>query len=122
MGNNNEDKRLIPRKVKVVSQGEKFLKDLQDIVEKNLSDPGFGVDTLWDKLYVSRASLFWKVKAITGESPNEFIKSYRLDRAAQLLREDFGNVTEVSDAVGFSDPYYFSKCFKQKLSEPGFTG
>lgn len=118
MGNNNEDKRMKPRKVKVVSQGEKFRKDLEKVVEKNLSDPEFGINTLCDKLFVSRATLFRKVKAITGESPKEFIKSYRLDRAAQLLREDFGNVTEVSEEVGFSDPYYFSKCFKQKFSKP----
>jgi AraC-like DNA-binding protein len=118
MENNFEDKELKPKKVKVISQGEKFRRDLEKVVEKNLSDPEFGINTLCDKLYVTRATLFRKVKTYTGKPPKEFIKSYRLDRAAQLLREDFGNVTEVSGEVGFSDPYYFSKCFKKKTGKP----
>ena len=109
---------LEPRKVKVTSQDEKFLKEFQNILEKNLSDPDFDIDALCAKLYISRATLFRKVKALTKETPNEFIQSYRLKRAAQLLRENFGNVTEVAEAVGFSDQFYFSKCFKNRFCRP----
>lgn len=118
MANDKDDQRLKLRKVPVESQGEKFRRELKRIVEKNFADPEFGVETLCKKLVVSRANLFRKVKVYCGNTPNEYIKNYRLERAAQLLREDFGNVTEVSEAVGFSDQFYFSRCFKQRYDNP----
>ena len=66
---------------------------------------------------MGRSTLFRKVQALTGESPPQFILSYRLERAAQLLKDNFGNVTEVAFEVGFSSPAYFSKCFKEKFHQ-----
>lgn len=109
---------LDPRKVEVTPQDEKFLKEFLAVVEKKISDEDFDIDALCKKLLVSRATLFRKIKKITKKTPNEFIQSYRLKRAAQLLRDDFGNVTEVAEAVGFSDQFYFSKCFKKKYGQP----
>jgi AraC-like DNA-binding protein len=63
---------------------------------------------------MARATLFKKIKALTGETPNQFIISYRLERGAQLLREKFGKVTEVAAEVGFGSSAYFAKCFKEK--------
>ncbi|MDQ1350491.1 MAG: hypothetical protein QG657_793, partial [Acidobacteriota bacterium] len=114
-------KMLLPSEITVSSMDEKFLKELQGIVEKNMSDEEFDVDKLCGKLYMGRSTLFRKVKALTGETPNQFIMSYRLERGAQLLRENFGNVTEVAFAVGFSSSTYFATCFKEKFGEAPST-
>ena len=63
-------------------------------------------------MHVSHSTLFRKLQALTNLSPTAFIRNIRLKRAAQLLRDHYGNVTEVSYEVGFSNPSYFSKCFK----------
>jgi signal transduction histidine kinase/CheY-like chemotaxis protein/ligand-binding sensor domain-containing protein len=110
-------KMLLPAEINVSSLDETFLKELHDVVEKNLGDPDFNIDRLCEKLYMGRTSLFKKVQALTGETPNQFIQSYRLQRAAQLLKANFGNVTEVAFEVGFSNSAYFTKCFKEKFHQ-----
>jgi signal transduction histidine kinase/DNA-binding response OmpR family regulator len=106
---------LQPVEISVSSLDTEFIKDLQAIIEENLSDPEFSVEQLAKGLYMSRSSLYRKVEALTGESPLFFIRSYRLKRAAQLLKANAGNVTEVAFKVGFSNSSYFSKCFKEKF-------
>jgi signal transduction histidine kinase/DNA-binding response OmpR family regulator/ligand-binding sensor domain-containing protein len=108
---------LQPEEIEVSSMDKAFIKELQDLIEKNLADPEFNVETLLKKLYMGRTSLYHKIMALTGESPNQFIRSYRLKRAAQLLQDNFGNVTEVAFAVGFSNTAYFTKCFKNKFQQ-----
>ena len=110
-------KMLLPSEVSVSSVDEAFLKEYQDIIEKNLSDLDFNVDVLSRKLYMGRSTLFKKIRALTGESPNQFIQSYRLERAAQLLKGNFGNITEVAFEVGFSSTAYFTRCFKEKFHQ-----
>ena len=88
---------------------------MQEVIEKNLSEPGFNVEQLGKKLYMSRATLYRKIMALTGESPRQFIRLYRLNRAAQLLKANFGNVTEVAVEVGFSNIAHFSRCFKEEF-------
>lgn len=106
---------LQPTAIAVSSVDQAFMKELKKALEKNLSCPEFGVDELAKALYMGKATLNRKIRAITGESTNRFIQSYRLKRAAQLLKENFGNVTEVSFEVGFSSSGYFTKCFKKKF-------
>ena len=108
-------KMLLPGEISVSSMDEQFLKEFQGIIEKNLSNPELNIETLCQKLYMGRTTLFRKVEALTGETPKQFIVSYRLERAAQLLRDNFGNITEVAMEVGFSNPQYFSQCFKEKF-------
>ena len=108
---------LQPAEISVSSIDEEFIKELQGAIEKNLADPEFNVEELGKKLYMSRASLYRKIQALTGESPNHFIRNYRLKRAAQLLKENFGNVTEVAFEVGFSSSAYFTKCFKEQFQQ-----
>jgi signal transduction histidine kinase/DNA-binding response OmpR family regulator len=110
-------KMLLPAEISVSSIDEEFLKEFQAIVEKHLSDPEFNIDQLCKELYMGRTTLFSKIEALTGESPKQFIQSYRLERAAQLLKSDFGNVTEVAFKVGFSSSAYFTKCFKEKFHQ-----
>ncbi len=96
---------------------EDFMNELQELIEKRLSDSDLNVDELSKKLCMSHATLYRKVHALTGESPVEFIRSYRLKRAAELLEANFGNVTEVAFEVGFSSTAYFTKCFKEKFHQ-----
>jgi DNA-binding response OmpR family regulator len=111
------EKMLLPSEIPVSNQDDLFLKEFQGIIEKNLDDEDFSIEVLCKKLLIGRSTLFTKMQALTGETPNQFIQSYRLQRGAQLLRENFGNVTEVAMAVGFSTPQYFSKCFKEKFHQ-----
>ncbi|MGE5342171.1 MAG: response regulator [Candidatus Omnitrophota bacterium] len=114
-------KTLLPSEIPVSSLDETFLKEFQELIDKNLSDPDFDVDHLCRKLIMGRSTLFRKVKALTGETPNQFILSYRLERGAQLLKKNFGNVTEVAMEVGFSSPTYFATCFKEKFHQSPST-
>jgi len=106
---------LQPTEIAVSSMDKGFMKELKKSLEKNMSDEEFGVDELAKGLYVSRTTLNRKLRALTGESTNQFIQSYRLKRAAQLLKTNYGNVTEVAFEVGFSNSAYFTKCFKEKF-------
>ena len=83
------------------------------IIEKFMDDPGFNVTTFAREMAMARTSLFTKLKAITGQTPNDFILSIRLKRGAYLLRNNLElNISEISDKIGFSTPKYFRKCFK----------
>ena len=106
---------LQPENIPVSSMDEGFLKEMQQVIEENLGDPEFDVVTLSRKLYQSQSTLYRKIRALTGESPKQFILSYRLKRAAQLLKANFGNVTEVALEVGFSSSSYFARRFKEKF-------
>jgi signal transduction histidine kinase/DNA-binding response OmpR family regulator len=110
-------KMLLPADVSVSSQDDLFLQEFQRIIEKNLDNEDLDIDYLCDKLIIGRATLFRKIQALTGEPPNQFIQSYRLERGAQLLRQNYGNVTEVAFAVGFSSSQYFAACFKEKFHQ-----
>jgi signal transduction histidine kinase/DNA-binding response OmpR family regulator len=108
---------LQPAEISVSSMDEKFYKELQDVIEKNLSDSEFNVEELGKKLYMSRATLYRKVMALIGQTPLQFIRSYRLKRAAQLLKSNFGNVTEVAVEVGFCNMAHFTQCFKEQFHQ-----
>ena len=108
---------LMPDEIAVSSIDETFLNELQSIVEKSLSDPDFNLNQLSRELYMGRTALFRKIVALTGQTPNQYIQSYRLQRAAQLLKSNFGGITQVAFKVGFSSSAYFTKCFKEKFHQ-----
>jgi len=108
---------LQPADISLSSIDREFMDELQEVINKNIYDADLNVETLGKKLYMSRATLYRKILALTGESPNEFIRSYRLKRGAQLLKENFGTVTEVAFEVGFSSSAYFTKRFKEKFHQ-----
>ncbi len=108
---------LQPGEIAVSSIDTRFINEVRTVIEANLSDPEFNVEQLAAKLYMSPTTLRRKMEALTGESPNRLIRSYRLTRAAQLLKANFGNVTEVAFEVGFSSTAYFTKCFKEKFHQ-----
>lgn len=84
------------------------------IIEKNLDNSEFNVNLFAREMGMARTNLFTKLKAITGQTPNDFILTIRLKKGALMLRNNPElNITEISDKVGFSSSRYFSKCFKE---------
>ena len=92
-----------------------FIRELNQVIEENFSDPDFNVEQLARKLYVSKATLYRKVKSLMGTSPCDLVRSFRLNRAVQLLESRFGSVLDVALEVGFNNRIYFTKCFKEKF-------
>ncbi|MCI1682353.1 MAG: ATP-binding protein [Bacteroides sp.] len=99
---------------------EDFLTQMNSIIEKNIANQEFSVDTLAKDLCISRSGLFAKVKTMTDITPNELIQLIRLKTAARLLTENKFRINEVAYAVGFNNPSYFSKCFQKQFGvKPG---
>ena len=92
-----------------------FISQLNQVMEQNFSDPDFNVERLAKKLNISGATLYRKITAQTGETSCDFIRSYRLQRAMQLLESHFGTVMDVAFEVGFNSPSYFTRCFRAKF-------
>ncbi|MBR0037263.1 MAG: helix-turn-helix domain-containing protein [Bacteroidales bacterium] len=83
-------------------------------VSEHIMDSEYSVDALANDLCMSRANLHRKMRAITGQTPTDFIRNQRLERAALLLKTTSYNMNEIAYMVGFSYASYFSKCFKEK--------
>jgi signal transduction histidine kinase/DNA-binding response OmpR family regulator len=88
-----------------------FLDKMNKIIESNFSNPDLSVNFLADQLFISRSSLFAKIKMLADVTPNEMIQIVRLKKAASLLSEGKYQINEVCYMVGFNNPSYFSKCF-----------
>lgn len=108
---------LEPTDIAVTSFDEKFLKNAVRAVEEHIDDPEFDVSGLVAQTGMSRSVMYRKLKALTGQSANEFINTIRLKRAAQLLKKQKLSVSEITYMVGYNDPQYFSKCFKKQFGE-----
>ncbi len=97
-----------------------FIQTVRRIIEENIDNELFGVAELANAVHLSRSQLHRKLKALTGQSPNELIRNYRLERALQLLQQQSGSISEVAFQTGFSSPAYFSKCFSDRYGmSPG---
>jgi len=84
-------------------------------IEYNYPDPNFNVEELANILRLSRSQLFRKLKALTGKTPTSLIRTYRLEKAKTLLESLEENASEVAFNIGFSNPSYFHKCFKNEF-------
>jgi signal transduction histidine kinase/ligand-binding sensor domain-containing protein/DNA-binding response OmpR family regulator len=102
-----------PSEVAVVSNDEKLIKKLIEIVENSMDDKLLSVEYLASEAGMSRASLYRKLQAILNETPVNFIKQIRLKRAAQLLQANAMYISEVAYRTGFNNQKYFSKCFSK---------
>jgi CheY-like chemotaxis protein len=91
---------------------EVFMKKINIIINENLKYFEFDVGSLQEKIGMSRVHLYRKVKALTGLSPSSIIHNYRMRRSARLIYDQAGNLTEIAMSVGFTNPSYFSKCFR----------
>jgi len=107
---------FVPLKSIAVNKAEEqFLGQMNEVIEKNLSNIDFSVDLLAKELCISRSGLFAKVKTMADVTPNELIQLVRLKKAAELLVERDMRVNEVAYAVGFNNPSYFAKCFHRQF-------
>ena len=104
---------LKPKEIKLTPVDVKLLERIQQILDEQLTDPDFGAQTFSDEIGLSRMHLHRKLKALTGLSTSEFIRTQRLKLAAKLLKEGDANISEIGYTVGFNQPAYFSTAFKQ---------
>lgn len=99
----------------VTSIDKKFLQLTFSTINKYLSDENFSVAMLAEDIAVSRSLLHKKLVSLVGESPSELIKRLRLNKAAKLIEQKTGNISEIAYEVGFNNPSYFAKCFQKQF-------
>lgn len=95
---------------------KEFVQKIINIIEKNLGDENFRSESLAEQLFVSRSQLIRKLQAVTGQGPGEFIRSYKLKRAAQMILENKLSITQISFEVGFGSPAQFTRSFKKHFN------
>lgn len=103
-----------PYKFAVTDKDYCFLEKVSSIIEDNLANANFKVEDIYRNIGMGRSKFFNKLKGLTGQSPIDFIREFRLKNASNLLRSGSYNISEASYLSGFTDPGYFSKCFKEK--------
>lgn len=91
-----------------------FIRAINDSIAKQMGEETFSIETLAFDMAMSRTNFFRKFKALTGVTPNDYLKNYRLDKAAQLIREG-ARINEAAERVGFTSSSYFAKCFKSRF-------
>ncbi len=95
---------------------EDFIQRALTVIEKHMGNPEFSVEEWAQELLLSRTSLYKKIVSLTGKTPIEFIRSIRLQRSAQLLEKTTHNITEIAYMVGFNNPKYFARYFKEEYN------
>jgi signal transduction histidine kinase/ligand-binding sensor domain-containing protein/AraC-like DNA-binding protein len=105
-----------PTEELVESPEEAFLQKLLRLIDENINNPNFSVEELSSEMFVSRYTLYKKILALTGKTPNEFIRHMRLKRAAQLLENGYLTISQVCYKVGFKSQKYFVKAFKTEFN------
>lgn len=113
----NGEAKLSPKEVTSNPLDEAFIQKAIDIVERNMQDPLFDVEQFASLMAMSRMTLYRKFKAVSGDSPSEFIRSIRLNQAATLLRKRALTISEIADQIGMSDVSYFSASFKKRFKQ-----
>jgi signal transduction histidine kinase/CheY-like chemotaxis protein len=106
---------LKPKEITVQSSDDRFIQRILSIMETHIGDTSFGVDVFSHEAGMSNAQLYRKISALTGYTPNDFIRHMRLQRAADLFKQKAGNVAEIAYQVGFNNLSYFAKVFKEKF-------
>ena len=104
---------LTPKDIAISNFDEKFFEKIQMVLNDNLTEASFNVDDFSNALGMSRMQLHRKLKALTGLTTTEFVRSQRLKLASTLLKKSDANISEIVYMVGFNDHSYFTKCFKE---------
>lgn len=99
-------------------QDQLFVKRLDAVIFSRIGEPDLSVDKVAGLLRMGRTFFYKKVRGVTGYTPNDYIRVIRMKKAAELLKEGDKNVSEVAYAVGFDNPFYFSRCFKAQFGMP----
>lgn len=95
---------------------DKILMDkIYEVMESSLSDADLNVTQISAMLGISRTKFYYKIKALTGKTPNEFFKTYKLNRSVEFIREGKYKMSVIADMVGFSSPSHFASSFKKQF-------
>jgi len=94
-----------------------FLDKIHRIIEENIDNSEFNIDSIADTIGISRSAFFKKLKSLTGLAPVDTIKEVRLTKSLELLRNTDLTVSEVAYAVGFKESGYYGKCFRKKYNQ-----
>lgn len=107
----------VPKSSKEVLSGQDndFMEKLYDIMKKSLHDGELDIDTVAEKLGVSRSKFYYKVKALTGQTPNEFFTTYKLNYAAEMIKQGKYKISAIADTLGFSSPSHFASLFRKQF-------
>ncbi|HLG40929.1 MAG TPA: DNA-binding response regulator, partial [Chitinophagaceae bacterium] len=108
--------KVVSQEIEVQSEDEKLLLKIVQYIESNIDSPDLSVEELSRHVYMSRGTLYNKIVSLTGETPVEFIRSVKLDKAASLLENSDMKVSQVGYTVGFPTPNYFARAFKSKFN------
>ena len=92
-----------------------FLQKLIQLIHENISDSNFGSERLSQELHVSESQIYRKIKAITGKSTAVYIRSIRLQKGKELIQSTDKTISEIAYDVGFNDPSWFSRAFKEEF-------
>ena len=106
---------LEPRQISITSLDEQFIAKVLGIIEAHMDDEAFSIDALSREAGFSNMHFYRKIKALTGQTPSQFLRTIRLKRAAELLARNSDNVTQIAYSVGFNSLSYFNKCFKEQF-------
>lgn len=107
---------ISPETITTNAVDNEFISRAMSVIEKNLANPEYTAEDLAKDMFVSLSQLRRKLTAITGQAPGEFLRTYRLKRAAQMILENKLSITQITFEVGFSSPSHFSKAFKQQFN------
>lgn len=99
----------------ISKKDQEFLDKLHIEIDNHIAELDFSIDNIAETMFMSRSSFYRKIKSITGMSPNDYLKVFRLNKAAELLLEDNHSISEICDQVAFSSSSYFAKCFKAQF-------
>ena len=93
-----------------------FVAKIQEVIADQLADENFSIDTLAEQMNMSRSNFYRKIKALSGMSPNDYLKALRMNKAAELIQGGT-RISEVAAQVGFTSSSYFAKCFKEEYGQ-----
>ena len=103
-----------------ISIEDQFILKLTTAIKDRLGDADMSIPELCQAVHLSHTQLYRKLKAITGKTPSQFVRSVRLQKALDLLRSSDLNISEIAYEVGFNDPNYFTRMFKEEYGQvPG---
>lgn len=106
---------MIKPTITTIDKDKEFIEKVNATIEQELANSNLSVEVFAQSLNMSRTLFYKKIKSLTGHPPNEYIRLIRLNKSAELLQDANLQISEVAYSVGFSDPFYFSKCFKEQF-------
>ena len=101
----------------LVKKDIQFLDKIHQVIEENIDNSDFNIDTIADNIGLSRSAFFKKLKSLTGLAPVDTIKEIRLTKSIELLKNTDMTISEVAFAVGFKESGYYGKCFRKKYGQ-----